>query len=73
MHLRLVFLKMSRAIICNGEERDHCIETTLLSIEGRGNSRIPGSPRIDWYELSSRLLSPSEKTLQRVQKKNYKP
>lgn len=35
MHCRLVFLKMSKAILCSGEERDCCIEITLLS-EARG-------------------------------------
>lgn len=57
MHCRLVFLKMSKAIICSREERDRCIEITWLSEEERGNSRIPGSPRVDWQELPSGLLS----------------
>lgn len=75
MHCRLVFLKMSKAILCSGEERDCCIEITLLSEAGwGGGSRIPGSPRIDWQELSSGLLSLRRPFLQRVQNQmvNYR-
>lgn len=32
---RLVFLKMSKATICSREEKDHCVEITLLSEEWR--------------------------------------
>lgn len=33
---RLVFLKVSKATICSGEEKDHRVEITLLSEEWRG-------------------------------------